>query len=308
MPHPLSPTTSISSAAMRWPCFSRPRAGGPASDPPRPGSSSSSDTPHDKLTDPPRYNEPGLARLFSDAASFGRILTSRSDLVEEGSVAGDSSRGVHDTLQGFSRLVARDLDSSELAVSEKLAQLSVSNWDSAGSTTLAPDVDLGESEDSASDDEHDRALPCGGATQAAGESDFEDRLTPDEILDLLQQEFGALAPPGEEKLLLETDASLMHDVVILVCLCCKMVQLECLRLTQGVVHLTTHRLTFHASLLSSQDDRNEGVLKSGAILVHRKGLHRKKRVWLRLTKDMLSTYPSSRDEDKIKPIRTILCK
>lgn len=74
---------------------------------------------------------------------------------------------------------------------------------------------------------------------------------------------------------------------------------------QGVVHLTTHRLTFHASLLSSQ---REGVLKSGAILVHRKGLRRKKRVWLQLTQDMISTYPSSRDEDKIKPMRTILCK
>jgi sterol 3beta-glucosyltransferase len=127
-------------------------------------------------------------------------------------------------MQGFSRLVAPDLDSSELAVSEKLAQLSVSNWASAGSTTLAPDVDLGESEDSASDDEHDRASPR-GATQAAGEPDFEDKLTPDEILDLLQQEFGALAPPGEEKLLLETDASLLHDVVILVCLSCEAVKL-----------------------------------------------------------------------------------
>jgi sterol 3beta-glucosyltransferase len=43
-------------------------------------------------------------------------------------------------------------------------------------------------------------------------------LTPDEILDLLQQEFGALAPPGEEKLILETDATLFQEVVILVCL------------------------------------------------------------------------------------------
>jgi sterol 3beta-glucosyltransferase len=201
---------------MRWPCFSRPRVGGP--DPPQPDSSSSSDTPNDKSTNPPQFQDPGLARLFSDAASFGKILTSvtsRPDLVEGGSVAGDS-RSANNTLNGFSQLVARDLNDSELAVSEKLAQLSVSNWDSAGSTTLTPDVDLG-SEDSASDDEHDRPLP-GGATQAAGEPDFEDRLTPDEILDLLQQEFGALAPPGEEKLLVETDASLVHDVVILVCL------------------------------------------------------------------------------------------
>ena len=77
---------------------------------------------------------------------------------------------------------------------------------------------------------------------------------------------------------------------------------------QGVVHLTTHRITFHASLLSSQPDQNERILKAGPVLVHRKGLRRKKRVWLQLTRDMISTYPSSRDEHKIKPLRSILCK
>lgn len=75
---------------------------------------------------------------------------------------------------------------------------------------------------------------------------------------------------------------------------------------QGVVHLTTHRLTFHASLLSSQPNYQQGVIKSGPVFVHRKGLHRKKRVWLQLSPDMISTYNSSRDEDKIKPIRSIL--
>jgi sterol 3beta-glucosyltransferase len=200
---------------MRLPCISRPRVGDTAGDCSRPGSSSSSDTPQDdQTTNPPQFHDPGLARLFSDAASFGRILTSRLNLVEEGSPAGDG-RAVQESLNGFSQLVARDLDDNELAVSEKLAQLSVSNWAPTGSTTLAPDVDIDMSEDSASDDEHDRSSPR-GATQAAGEPDFEDKLTPDEILDLLQQEFGALAPSGEEKLLLETDAGLFQDVVILV--------------------------------------------------------------------------------------------
>lgn len=74
------------------------------------------------------------------------------------------------------------------------------------------------------------------------------------------------------------------------------------------MHLTTHRLTFHASLLSSQPNQKEKILKAGPILTHRKGLRRKKRVWLQLTQDMISTYPSSRDEHKIKPIRSILCK
>lgn len=47
---------------------------------------------------------------------------------------------------------------------------------------------------------------------------------------------------------------------------------------------------------------------SGPVLVHYKGLRRKKRVWLQLTLEMISTYPSSRDEHNIKPLKTILCK
>lgn len=208
---------------MRWPCISRPRVEGPERA--RAGSSSSSDTPQDdKTTNPPQFHDPGLARLFSDAASFGQILTSRPSLIEEESAAGGSgATGTHEALNGFSQLIARDLNDSELAVSEKLAQLSVSNW-AAGSTTLAPDVDLDESEGSTSDEEQDTTSPSGTTqAQAAGEPDFEDKLTPDEILDLLQQEFGALAPLGEEKLLLETDAGLFQDVVILVCLSCETV-------------------------------------------------------------------------------------
>jgi sterol 3beta-glucosyltransferase len=198
---------------------------------PRPGSSSSSDTPQDDQTAKPlQFHDPGLARLFSDAAHFGRILTSRADLVEDGFAAEDS-RTVHDSLNGFSQLVACDLDDNERAVSERLAQLSVSTWARGGSTTLAPRVDPDESDDSASDYEHERTSPS-GASDAPGEPNIEDKLTPDEILDLLQQEFGALAPPGEEKLILETDATLLQEVVILVCLSSEM---------ERVLVLTTKR-------------------------------------------------------------------
>ncbi|KAH9002635.1 UDP-Glycosyltransferase/glycogen phosphorylase [Lactarius hatsudake] len=197
-------------------------------------------------------------------------------------------QSTHDSLNGFSRLVAPDLDDNERAVSEKFAQISVSNWSAAGAHTLPPGVDPGESDESASDEAHDRVSP-GGAVKEAGEPDFEAKLDPIEIVDLLEQEFGALASDGEERLLLESDATLFRDVVIL-----------------GVVHLTTHRLTFHASLLSSQPNYQQGVIKSGPVFVHRKGLYRKKRVWLQLSPDMISTYNSSRDEDKIKPIRSIL--
>jgi hypothetical protein len=57
------------------------------------------------------------------------------------------------------------------------------------------------------------------AVKEAVEPDFEAKLDPNEIVDLVEQEFGALAPKGEEKLLLETDATLLQDVVILVRVC-----------------------------------------------------------------------------------------
>jgi sterol 3beta-glucosyltransferase len=197
---------------MRWPRINL-RRNTTDSKQSRASSSSSSETPHDdKVTNPPPVEDPGLARLFSDAASFDRIL--RPDVVEQGPNAEDS-QAVHDNLNGFSQLVACDLDDHERAASEKLAQLSVSNWGPTGSTTLAPDVGLDESQDSASEGEQD-VLPSGGDTQA-GDPDFVDKLTPDETLDLLQEDFGALAPPGEEKLLLVTDATVFQDVVILVC-------------------------------------------------------------------------------------------
>lgn len=174
----------------------------------RPSSASSSDAPHDEPKSP-QSHDPGLARLFSDAALFGKILT------PESSHTADDVQSVHDSLNGFSQLVARDLDDNERAVSEKFAQISVSNWTTAGAHAFPPDVDPGESDESASDGEHDRISP-GGAVKEAGEPDFEAKLDPIEIVDLLEQEFGALAPEGEEKLLSESDATLFQDVVILV--------------------------------------------------------------------------------------------
>ncbi len=154
-----------------------------------------------------------LARLFSDAALFSKVLTSRPDL-PEGCLPADG-QSVHDSPNGFSRLVAPDLDDNERAVSEKFAQISVSNWSPAEAHALTPGVDPGESDENASDDAHNRISP-GGAVKEAGEPDFEAKLDPIEVVDLLEQEFGALAPNGEEKLLLESDATLFQDVVILV--------------------------------------------------------------------------------------------
>ncbi len=184
----------------------------PSRSPSRPSSSSSlgSETPQaDKETNTPPDHDPSLARLFSDAASYDRIFK----------IDPDDTPAAHDSLNGFSQLVARDLEDHERVASETLAQLSVTNWTPGESPTLAPDVGVDEADESASEGEQDGIEPSGITQPAvlAVEPEFEDKLKADEILDLLQQDFGALAPPGEEKLLLETDATLFEDVVILVC-------------------------------------------------------------------------------------------
>ncbi len=157
---------------------------------------------------------PGLTRLFSDASSYNRILNPTTDVADND--VEDSRAAAHDSLNGFSKLVACDLEDHERVASETLAQLSVSNWASEESTNLAPDVGVDESEEGTLEGEHHKIEPS-DITHAAVEPEFEGKLKADEALDLLQQDFGALAPPGEEKLLLETDATLFQDVVILVC-------------------------------------------------------------------------------------------
>ena len=202
---------------MRWPRLSQRRSENSKSPQRRSqsSSSSSSEAPQaDKETDttPPPAPDPSLTRLFSDAASYDKILNPRTDVAENNA---EDSRAAHDSPSGFSELVARDLDDQERVASETLAQLSVSTWAPGESTDLAPDVAVDESEEGPPEGEHDKIEPS-GITQAAVEPKFEE-LKPDEVLDLLQQDFGALAPPGEEKLLLETDATLFQEVVVLVC-------------------------------------------------------------------------------------------
>ncbi|KAJ1305985.1 hypothetical protein OPQ81_010700 [Rhizoctonia solani] len=129
-------------------------------------------------------------------------------------------------------------------------------------------------------------------------------------LKILQHEFGELTLPGEvEEIILETDAALFRDVTII-----------------GVIHLTTHRLTFHASLLPNTDGEapagsttshgshqrvDSQILKAGpgVIIQPRTGIlhpQKRRRVWIELSHDMISTYPDASDEGRVRPIRSIL--
>jgi sterol 3beta-glucosyltransferase len=233
--------------AMRWPRINLRRADG--SQQSRTSSASSSGKSHqsDKSPTPPQDDDPGLARLFSDAASFDRILNPSPEVVEK-----TEDKALQDNLNGFTQLVGRDLDDHERVASEQLAQLTVSNWAPGGSANLAPDVGVDESEESTSEGEPDAILP--GVTPAAGESDLEDKLTPNDVLELLQNEFGALAPAGEEKLLLEADATLFQDVVILVRPSSEMVHEFMLTSNAGggAPHHTSHHVPCVALVVSTR--------------------------------------------------------
>lgn len=98
------------------------------------------------------------------------------------------------------------------------------------------------------------------STKALSEAEVAEKLAAsnDRVIPLIIKEFGPLAEPGEEERLVgEADAAYFRQVAII-----------------GLVHLTTHRLTFHASLLQTrQDDHPENpVLKSGRVIVHRDGM------------------------------------
>jgi sterol 3beta-glucosyltransferase len=307
---------------MRWPRVSRKSRVQSDTDIIPPTNINNGDAPndvsHDDLSSSGvSLTDPGLSRMFTDAALYERVLNAGPEALKT-CLALSSERGLPACVASFNELIGRDLADNERLVTGRMAKLSVNNW--ATSTDDPFGVDAIEEEDqeevgSTEGAQDEKGSPPSTPPTTEEEQLDEPKLTPEEIVDLLEQEFGALAPPGEEKLLLETDAAFFKDVIVLVGLAApyRYPNNIGLRFTvmsyhiQGVVHVTTHRCTFHASLLSSQPGHNEKVVKSGTALIHRKGLYRKKRVWLQLDHDMVSSYPSSRDEDKIKPLRSILC-
>jgi sterol 3beta-glucosyltransferase len=122
----------------------------------------------------------------------------------------------------FHDLVGKDLDSSQQAIVSRIAKLTVAGdtW-LPGDLTAEPDSDVVEDTDessSGSSVDDSLAFESKSPGHRAETSDMDGwKLEPDEILDLLIQEFGPLAEEGEEeKLILETDGSLIHDVAMVV--------------------------------------------------------------------------------------------
>lgn len=180
------------------------------------------DVSHDDLSlrAAPHATDPGLSRMFTDAALYDRVLAAGPDVKNCLLSASGEDQPLPMCIGSFNELIGRDLGDDERMVTGRLAKLSVNNWDESADDPFGVDAlseeEQGElgSPDRGEDEKPSRlsSLP----TTLQEEQLEEPKLTPEEVVDLLEQEFGALAPPGEEKLLLETDAAFFKDVVILV--------------------------------------------------------------------------------------------
>ncbi len=93
----------------------------------------------------------------------------------------------------------------------------------------------------------------------------------------------------------------------------------------GNLHLTTHRILFHALLPPDsafvQSDPQTGqsaegssiqrrdVLHAGPVTVHRPGaLKPMRRLWMELSPEMVTSYPSGDDAGRVRPMRSLLCE
>ena len=208
---------------MRWPRVIRKTRIESGLDVPR--QDSNDDTAQDTSTPdhinpkPTNLSGPGLSRMFSDAALYEKILNACPETLKNNCffTADDPAPNC---LGGFNQLIGRDLGDVERAVTGQLAKLSVNNWASSTDDPFGVDTSSEEepgevtSSDEGEDDKKEAPPPEPQTSQE--EPPSEPKLAPEEVVDLLEQEFGALAPPGEEKLLLETDAAFFNDVVVLV--------------------------------------------------------------------------------------------
>ncbi|KIY50979.1 UDP-Glycosyltransferase/glycogen phosphorylase [Fistulina hepatica ATCC 64428] len=244
----------------------------------------------------------GFPRLYADATAYEYLLAQHGCIRSLALPERDISAC------GFADLILSDLDQHEERLARRLPQVAAAS----GASSWVPDgteiIMTGEpqSYEDAEDDTDD--IPAADSVLSDVSRRIIDEpvlrratmddtttswtLQPSEVVRLLIDEFGLLTEDGEqERLLMESDACLFHDVVIV-----------------GVIHLTTHRLSFHASLLSNGMNSSDApaVIKAGPALLHRKSQRSRHRVWLELSSDMLCTYASSKVDDRIRPVRTIL--
>jgi sterol 3beta-glucosyltransferase len=210
---------------MRWPRVTRKSRVQSDTEIFRPSSNTtngdaSQDVSHDDLSLKAPYTDPGLSRMFTDAALYERVLNAGPETLKNCLVnLGSEEQALPTCVGSFNELIGRDLADKERLVTGRMAKLSVNNWAASTDDPFGVDALTEEDQDevgSAEGAQDEKRSPLSTPPTLQEEQLDEPKLTPEEIVDLLEQEFGALAPPGEEKLLLETDAAFFKDVVVLV--------------------------------------------------------------------------------------------
>lgn len=241
---------------------------------------------------------PTLSQLYGEAAEFEKVLANSGCI--------DCRRSHKDGSNGFSDLVGRDLNHYEQAVADRVNKFSV-----ARSYANHAFDSSGNKQDVLEDDGAGSMTPIIDRIVTDSKENESWQLDPPQIISLLIDEFGPLTTEGEEeKLLLETDGCLILDVFIMVSIDLSLSFINRYQGFQGVIHVTTHRVAFHASLLESKPNLplSQRVIKTGPAVLHRKGWRAKRRIWLELSYDMLCAYTSSSDEGRLRPLTTILCE
>ena len=216
------------------------------------GQTLSPQTSFDEVTQPT-----SISVLFNHATLYKQALVGTSDgrLSPEPPLQNPALRSVQD----FAELVGDDLEPPEQDVVGRFAQLVAedSDWNLEENER---DEDPVFSEEPAALTDADREkLVDSYQDVELGESEHEPeetQLSPERVIALLTEEFGHLAPEGEETLILEADGAVMQDVVILVrchCLsdCCM------LRASSGrdPSHDPSHRIPRFYSRVRSKSAR-----------------------------------------------------
>ncbi|KAL5482822.1 hypothetical protein ACEPAI_9417 [Sanghuangporus weigelae] len=266
---------------------------------------------------PSLLDKSGLSRIFMDAVQYSEVISdqdgaiSSTDSSREGDTSGEDGdkaraqsqpkRGRHEpiTRTHLTDFIVHNLSKSDFAATERFAKFAaIKEGDVLDVVDLSPSTesppvgvsgDEGESREPQSKPTEERPL----ISDAQVSTDSLSELSPEQIVQLLIDEFGPLTAGEDdtERLIWEMDGCYLQEVAIL-----------------GTIHLTTHRITFHASLLSTRPDLlpEKQIIRGGPVTVHRKGLLRKRRLWLELSHDMLTVFRSSKEEDRIRPIGSCL--
>lgn len=149
-------------------------------------------------------------------------------------------------------------------------------------------------------DDHDEATQVGDHEDDDEDPKYAPKISNEEKLAAIKEEFGdwthIMRDREPEQFVGECRGALFRGILIL-----------------GNIHLTTYRVTFHAMLpppvSDDLEDGNAAIVHSGPVTIQRKGVvlgPRTHRVWMELSADMLTTYPSADEEGRVKPLRSIL--